>query len=305
MQLAFDQVSFTYNASEAKKRKSNGGAEADWGSAPHSAWALADVSFTVNDGSFLGIAGHTGSGKSTLVQHMNGLLSPTRGRVTFDGQDLAGKAAGAICRNAVGVVFQYPERQLFAATVYDDVAFGPRNQKLDAVEVDARVRNALAAVGLSCDELGAVSPFDLSGGQQRRVAFAGVLAMNPQMLVLDEPTAGLDPEAKSSFLSLIKDLHNQGLTIVMVSHNMEDLAALCTSIIVLNQGRIVLEGTPEQVFSHDEQLHRIGLDIPAAQALANRLRARGIALPEGLYANATQLAAACAALYRTKTESAQ
>ena len=304
MQLAFDQVSFTYDAQTAKRKGKTAAAAADWGNSPDDLWALRNVSLTVNEGDFLGIAGHTGSGKSTLVQHMNGLLSPTQGRVTFDGQDLSAKAAQKACRGAVGVVFQYPERQLFAATVYDDVAFGPRNLKLDALEVDQRVHAALEAVGLSCDQLGAVSPFELSGGQQRRVAFAGVLAMNPQMLVLDEPAAGLDPEAKSSMLNLVAQLHSQGMTIVMISHNMEDLARLCTRLVVLNQGSVVLEGTPDQVFSQEEQLHAIGLDIPAAQALANRLRARGVNLPQGLYATAEELAAACASLYQAKAEEA-
>ena len=341
MQLAFDQVSFTYDASltrEEKKRakkaaKQRGAASntnteaagagacapasivgvagiadatgatpsrtayADWGNNPDNRWALQNISFTVNEGDFLGIAGHTGSGKSTLLQHMNGLLEPTRGRIALDGANLADKAARKSCRNAVGVVFQYPERQLFAATVYDDVAFGPRNLKLDDAEVDRRVRASLESVGLSCDEIGTASPFELSGGQQRRVAFAGVLAMNPQVLVLDEPTAGLDPEAKALFLQLIDTLHAQGMTVVMVSHNMDDLARFCNRIIVLNQGQLVLEGTPEQVFSHEEELHVIGLDIPTAQRMANNLRARGVGLPSRLFFDAQDLANACAALY--------
>ncbi len=342
MQLAFDQVSFTYDASLAREEKKRakkaakqrnaannenaktvgtraaasiagvaGAAEAadavgaapsrtayaDWGNSPDSRWALQNISFTVNEGDFLGIAGHTGSGKSTLLQHMNGLLEPTRGRITLDGANLTDKAARKQCRTAVGVVFQYPERQLFAATVYDDVAFGPRNLKLDDAEVDRRVRASLESVGLSCDEIGTASPFELSGGQQRRVAFAGVLAMNPQVLVLDEPTAGLDPEAKALFLQLIDTLHKDGMTVVMVSHNMDDLARFCNRIIVLNQGQLVLEGTPEQMFSHEEQLHAIGLDIPTAQHLANNLRARGVGLPSRLFFDARDLANACAALY--------
>ncbi len=343
MQLAFDQVSFTYDASLAREEKkrakkaakqrgtaNNANAEtvgtraaasiagvagtadaaeaagaapsrtayADWGNNPDNRWALQNVSFTVNEGDFLGIAGHTGSGKSTLLQHMNGLLDPTRGRITLDGANLADKATRKQCRAAVGVVFQYPERQLFAATVYDDVAFGPRNLKLDDAEVDRRVRASLESVGLSCDDLGNASPFELSGGQQRRVAFAGVLAMNPQVLVLDEPTAGLDPEAKAMFLQLIDTLHAQGMTVVMVSHNMDDLARFCNRIIVLNQGQLVLKGTPEQVFSHEEELHAIGLDIPTAQHMANNLRARGVKLPARLFFDAQDLANACAALYK-------
>ncbi len=297
MQLAFDQVSFTYDAQAIKRGKSSRSATADWGTSPDSLWALQNVSFSVNQGDFLGIAGHTGSGKSTLVQHMNGLLTPTRGHISFDGQDMSSKAVRNACRSAVGVVFQYPERQLFAPTVFDDVAFGPRNLNLDAHEVDRRVHRALEAIGLVYDEVGALSPFELSGGQQRRVAFAGVLAMSPQILVLDEPTAGLDPEAKSTILKLITHLHTKGLTIVMVSHHMEDLAALCTRVLVLNQGSIVLEGTPEQVFSQGEQLHSIGLDVPAAHRMAHRLRTRGIPLPEKLYTSAEDLAKECASLY--------
>ena len=339
MQLAFDQVSFTYDALLAREEKkrakkaakqrgavSNANTEAaeagacapasiagvagiadatpsptvyaDWGNNPNNRWALQNISFTVNEGDFLGIAGHTGSGKSTLLQHMNGLLDPTRGRITLDGANLADKATRKQCRAAVGVVFQYPERQLFAATVYDDVAFGPRNLKLDDAEVDRRVRASLESVGLSCDEIGNASPFELSGGQQRRVAFAGVLAMNPQVLVLDEPTAGLDPEAKAMFLQLIDTLHAQGMTVVMVSHNMDDLARFCNRIIVLNQGQLVLEGTPEQVFSHEEELHAIGLDIPTARRMANNLRERGVRLPARLFFDAQDLASECAALYK-------
>ena len=358
MQLAFDQVSFTYDASLARTEKkqakkaaaqrgaaSNARAEAatspndavteaaslaasadaddaasathvagttpsptayaDWGNNPDNRWALQNISFTVNEGDFLGIAGHTGSGKSTLLQHMNGLLDPTHGRITLNGANLADKATRKQCRAAVGVVFQYPERQLFAATVYDDVAFGPRNLKLDDAEVDRRVRASLESVGLSCDETGNASPFELSGGQQRRVAFAGVLAMNPQVLVLDEPTAGLDPEAKAMFLQLIDTLHAQGMTVVMVSHNMDDLARFCNRIIVLNQGQLVLEGTPEQVFSHEEELHAIGLDIPTAQHLANNLRARGVNLPSRLFFDAQDLANACAVLYAQGSQTSE
>lgn len=272
-----------------------------WGNEPNNLWALQDISFTVNEGDFLGIAGHTGSGKSTLLQHMNGLLSPTCGRVTFNSEPLSHKAACKQCRSEIGVVFQYPERQLFASTVYDDVAFGPRNLKLSEEAVEQRVRQSLEAVGLSFDQLKTASPFELSGGQQRRVAFAGVLAMNPHILVLDEPTAGLDPAAKETFLELIKQLHAQGMTIVMVSHNMDDLAQLTTRILVLNQGRLVLEGTPEQVFSHEKLLHAIGLDIPHAQRVANNLRAQGVALPNKLFTRAEDVAHACAALYRAST----
>ena len=207
-----------------------------WGTAPDAVWALRGIDFTLEDGEFFGIAGHTGSGKSTLIQHMNGLVHPTCGRVLVGGQDLADKKAAQALRGRIGIVFQYPEYQLFAATVYDDVAFGPRNLGLDAQEVDRRVRRALESVRLDFDALQAKSPFELSGGQQRRVAFAGVLAMNPKVLVLDEPVAGLDPQARAEFLQLIAELHAQGITVVMVSHTMDDLALLCDRILVLKEG---------------------------------------------------------------------
>lgn len=266
-----------------------------WGNDPENEYALKDVSFTLNEGEFLGICGHTGSGKSTLIQHMNGLLKPSCGRVLLDGADLADKKTQKTCRGAVGVVFQYPEHQLFAQTVYDDVAFGPRNLGLSEDEVDARVREALKNVDLDFDALSGKSPFELSGGQQRRVAFAGVLAMRPHILVLDEPAAGLDPKARAGFLGLIENLHAQGLTVVMVSHSMEDLARLADQLLVLNQGHVFAQGTPEQVFSDDEGLRSIGLDVPAAQRTANALRARGLSLPRALYVDAKTLAADIAA----------
>ena len=221
-------------------------------------WALRDVTFTVEPGEFFGIAGHTGSGKSTLIQHMNGLVHPTCGRVLADGRDLAEKGVATEVRRQVGLVFQYPENQLFANTVYDDVAFGPRNMGLGAEEVDRRVREGLALVGLSFDELSERSPFDLSGGQQRRVAFAGVLAMEPEVLVLDEPVAGLDPLSREEFLGLIRELHAGGRTIVMVSHSMEDLAALSDRILVLSEGRLFRLGTPAEVFADAAALERRG-----------------------------------------------
>lgn len=261
-----------------------------WGNDPKNEYALRDVSFTLNEGEFLGICGHTGSGKSTLIQHMNGLLRPTCGRVLLDGANLADKKTQKTCCGAVGVVFQYPEHQLFAQTVYDDVAFGPCNLGLSEDEVDARVREALKNVDLDFETLSAKSPFELSGGQQRRVAFAGVLAMRPHILVLDEPAAGLDPKARAGFLGLIENLHAQGLTVVMVSHSMEDLARLTDQLLVLNQGQVFAQGTPAEVFADDEGLRSIGLDVPAAQRTANALRKRGITLPRPLYTNAKDLA---------------
>ena len=252
MRLAFEAVSYSYAGGDAAKkrgRKKQRERQADWGNAPDALWALCDVSLTVEPGEFLGVAGHTGSGKSTLIQHMNGLVHPTCGRVTADGADLAEKEVASRVRSQVGLVFQYPENQLFANTVYDDVAFGPRNMKLDEAEVDRRVREAMELVGLDLDAIGERSPFDLSGGQQRRVAFAGVLAMEPELLVLDEPVAGLDPLSRADFLALIARFHARGMTVVMVSHSMEDLAALSDRILVLSEGRVFALGTPAQVFA--------------------------------------------------------
>lgn len=254
-----------------------------WGSDADALWALRDIDFTLEDGEFLGIAGHTGSGKSTLIQHMNGLVHPTRGRVLNKGQDLANKQVAQACRGQVGVVFQYPEHQLFAATVHDDVAFGPRNLHLSEDEISSRVRTALEQVHLPYDDICNKSPFELSGGQQRRVAFAGVLAMSPRVLVLDEPVAGLDPVARAEFLSLIKELHAGGLTVVMVSHSMDDLARLADRILVLNGGAQFALGTPAEVFAHGDNLRAIGLDVPAAQKLACDLRAAGFTLSRDLY----------------------
>ena len=248
-------------------------------------YALRNVSFTLNDGEFLAIAGHTGSGKSTLVQHLNGLANPTEGRVLWNGKDLADRKNANCARGDIGVVFQYPEHQLFAETVYEDVAFGPRNMGLPEDEVDTRIREALADVHLDFDTLSKRSPFELSGGQQRRVAFAGVLAMRPTTLVLDEPVAGLDPASRTDFLDLIKQLHEQrDLTVVMVSHNMNDIALLADRMLVMHEGEVAFLGTPEEIFTkHAVELREIGLGIPHAQTLANQLRAEGMPLPEKLY----------------------
>ena len=306
MQLTFERVSFTYNTQaarqlekQAKKRRRS--TVVPTNSTPDIPWALQDISFSLNEGDFLGIAGHTGSGKSTLLQHLNGLLDPTLGCVYLNDANLTQKETKRQCRCLVGMLFQYPERQLFANTVFDDVAFGPRNIKLCEEEVNKRVCRSLEAVGFECDSISALSPFELSGGQQRRVAFAGVIAMNPRVLVLDEPTAGLDPEAKRSFLQLIDRIHSQGTSIVMASHNMEDLARYCNKIVVLHQGHIALEGTPEQVFSNENKLRAIGLDIPLAQQIANELRTRGVRLPQKLFVDENDLAQACASLYKHTT----
>lgn len=275
MSITFEQVSFSYTPL-AKRQKKAGEVQR---------YALRNVSFTLNDGEFLAIAGHTGSGKSTLVQHLNGLANPTEGRVLWNGKDLADRKNANCARGDIGVVFQYPEHQLFAETVYEDVAFGPRNMGLPEDEVDARIREALADVHLDFDTLSKRSPFELSGGQQRRVAFAGVLAMRPTTLVLDEPVAGLDPASRTDFLDLIKQLHEQrDLTVVMVSHNMNDIALLADRMLVMHEGEVAFVGTPEEIFTkHAVVLREIGLGIPHAQTLANQLRAEGMPLPEKLY----------------------
>lgn len=249
-----------------------------WGNDPNSPWALRDVSLTVRRGEFLGLAGHTGSGKSTLVQHLNGLIRPQEGSVCALGLDLSSKKGAAAVKAKVGVVFQYPERQLFAETVAQDVAFGPRNLGLPQDEVVRRVATSLARVGLDLAAIGDKSPFELSGGQQRRVAFAGVLAMEPEVLVLDEPMAGLDPAARRDFLELIDRLHREGLTVVMVSHSMDDLANCCDRIVVMNEGAVFAEGTPAQVFAHANELKSIGLGVPAAQRMALSLVQAGVPL---------------------------
>ena len=280
--IRFENVSFTYDPSEAKRKRTPAQRQADWGNSPDSIWALSDVSFAVKPGEFLGIAGHTGSGKSTLVQHMNGILKPTRGRVMVRGLDMADKRSEAELRGTVGVVFQYPEHQLFAETVYKDVAFGPRNLGLPDDEVDERVHRALSRVGLDFDAVSQKSPFELSGGQQRRVAFAGILAMEPSVLVLDEPAAGLDPAGRRSFLQLIARLHKQeGLTVVMVSHNMDDLAAMCDRVLIMNEGCLQSAGAPSRVFLDVEGLRSIGLGATSAQSMAVKLAEGGMPVAAG------------------------
>lgn len=276
--------SYTLSARERRrwrKRSTTVGAsgkQALWGSDPNSPWALRDVSLTVRRGEFLGLAGHTGSGKSTLVQHLNGLIRPQEGGVCALGLDLSSKKGASAVKAKVGVVFQYPERQLFAETVAQDVAFGPRNLGLPQDEVVRRVATSLARVGLDLAAIGDKSPFELSGGQQRRVAFAGVLAMEPEVLVLDEPMAGLDPAARRDFLELIDRLHREGLTVVMVSHSMDDLANCCDRIVVMNEGAVFADGTPAQVFAHANELKSIGLGVPAAQRMALSLVQAGVPL---------------------------
>ncbi|MBR3796851.1 MAG: energy-coupling factor transporter ATPase [Clostridia bacterium] len=252
---------------------------------PYETKALSDINLTIGDGEFIGLIGHTGSGKSTLVQHLNGLLMPSSGRILVDGLDLADKATDRrAVRRRVGLVFQYPENQLFEETVEKDIAFGPKNLGLDENEIARRVKDAMRRVALDYDELHERSVFELSGGQMRRVAIAGVLAMEPQVLVLDEPCAGLDPRGREEILSLIRNLHKEaGTTIVMVSHSMDDVASLAERVIVMNHGEVVMDGAPRDVFSCGEELRGMGLDVPQAVMLAQKLREKGYDIPEGLY----------------------
>lgn len=249
------------------------------------ATAIRDVNLTIEDGEFLAVVGHTGSGKSTLVQHLNGLLKPTSGQVLVDGEDVNGAGANRrAVRQKVGMVFQYPEYQLFEETVAKDIAFGPKNQGFSGEEIDRRVRRAMAHVQLDYDKYADRSPFELSGGQMRRVAIAGVLAMEPKVLVLDEPTAGLDPRGRDRILGMIHDLHAEGgVTVVMVSHSMDDVARLATRMVVMSRGQLVMEGAPRDVFQQGNRMREIGLDVPAAVKLCAALRARGIELPADLY----------------------
>lgn len=287
--IEISHLSHSYSLSARERRrwhkrsatagKSN--KQALWGNDPSSPWALRDVSLAVRRGEFLGLAGHTGSGKSTLVQHLNGLIRPQEGSVRALGLDLSNKKDAATVKAKVGVVFQYPERQLFAETVAQDVAFGPHNLGLPQDEVARRVASSLTRVGLDLSTVGDKSPFELSGGQQRRVAFAGVLAMEPEVLVLDEPMAGLDPAARRDFLELIDRLHRDGLTVVMVSHSMDDLANCCDRIVVMNEGAVFAEGTPAQVFARADELKSIGLGVPAAQRMALALTEAGVPLRRG------------------------
>jgi energy-coupling factor transport system ATP-binding protein len=242
--------------------------------------ALTEVDFRAYPGEYLGIIGHTGSGKSTLIQHLNGLLKPSSGQVCYQGQDIwAEKGRARQVRFQVGLVFQYPEYQLFEETVYKDIAFGPKNMKLDTQEIDRRVRSAAEFVGLSEDIL-QQSPFELSGGQKRRVAIAGVIAMEPSVLILDEPTAGLDPVGREEILANIRQYHDaKNATVILVSHSMEEVARSVDRIVVVNDGTLPLEGTPAQVFQQDEALKRMGLDVPQVTQVFRFLREKGIDLP--------------------------
>jgi len=246
--------------------------------------ALLDVDFTAYKGEYLGIIGHTGSGKSTLIQHLNGLLKPTSGQVLYEGQDIwSDPKLTRRTRFQVGLVFQYPEYQLFEETVYKDISFGPKNMGLDEKEIDRRVREAAYFVGLRDDQLNK-SPFELSGGQKRRVAIAGVIAMEPKVLILDEPTAGLDPVGVESILGNIRDYHKvHNATIILVSHSMEEVARTVDRLVVVNDGLIPFQGAPREVFQHGAELEQMGLGVPQMTRVFHRLKAMGVDIDPSVY----------------------
>ena len=259
MLLIADHISYVYSAGTAYETK-----------------ALNDVSLTINKGEFIGIIGHTGSGKSTLIQHFNGLEKATSGTIYFNGQDIYDKDFNMkSLRSKVGLVFQYPEHQLFETTVLEDVKFGPKNLGLDKLEIDLRAFEAIKQVGLSEKSYDA-SPFELSGGQKRRVAIAGVLAMKPEILILDEPTAGLDPRGRDEILDQIAKLHKEGLTVILVSHSMEDVAKYADRIIAMNSGKIAFDGTPKEVFRHYKELERMGLSAPQVTYIMQEMKNLGL-----------------------------
>ena len=246
--------------------------------------AVDHVDFTAERGEFIGIIGHTGSGKSTFVQHLNGLLKPTEGKVLLDGEDIfASTAALRRARSRVGLVFQYPEYQLFEETVYRDIAYGPRNLKLTETEIDERVREAADFVGLP-EELLQQSPFDISGGQRRRAAIAGVIAMRPDVLVLDEPTAGLDPAGRAEIIANIRRYHRaRGGTVLYITHSMEDIARFADRLVVFHRGHLVMNGSPEAVFGRAAELEQIGLSVPMVTRICDALKRRGLDLGTGIY----------------------
>ncbi|MGN0720562.1 MAG: energy-coupling factor transporter ATPase [Anaerovoracaceae bacterium] len=240
--------------------------------------ALDNISFTADDGQMIGIIGHTGSGKSTLLQHLNGLLKPESGRIIIGDTDITQPGVSMVqIRKKIGLVFQYPEYQLFEETAAKDVAFGPKNLGLSEEEIDERVREAIELVGLDYEEIKDRSPFELSGGQKRRVAIAGVVAMRPEVLILDEPTAGLDPKAHRDVLTMVEEVHRRtGNITILVSHNMADIARLCDKVVVIDSGKLVTAGTPYEVFSKKEELRNVGLELPPVTQFTETLREKGI-----------------------------
>ena len=259
MLLIADNISYVYSPGTAYEKK-----------------ALDDVSLTINKGEFIGIIGHTGSGKSTLIQHFNGLEKATGGTIYFNGQDIYDSDFNMkSLRSKVGLVFQYPEHQLFETTVLEDVKFGPKNLGLSKLEVDLRAFEAIKQVGLP-EKCYDDSPFELSGGQKRRVAIAGVLAMKPEILILDEPTAGLDPRGRDEILDQIAKLHKEGLTVILVSHSMEDVAKYADRIIAMNDGKVAFDGTPKEVFRHYRELERMGLSAPQITYVMQEMKGLGL-----------------------------
>lgn len=273
MRIVFSGVSTSYNSDSSNP-----------------SWALCDINLTIEQGEFLGIAGSTGSGKSTLLQHVNGLLRPTKGSVEVDGKSLSEKGQANTLRGRIGLVMQYPERQMFATTVLEDVCFGPLNMGLSKEQAQECARLALETMGLDADEIGMRNPFTLSGGMQRRIALAGVLAMKPEVLVLDEPAVGLDPASHDELMGTILDLNVQGTTIIMASHNMDDLAFCCDRILVLNEGSQVMLGEPAEVFFQQDALEVAGLELPFAMRCARRLADAGIVHPRRFYREIADLA---------------
>ena len=249
---------------------------------PTESLALEDINFEVADGELLGVIGHTGSGKSTLLQHLNGLLKPEDGVIELGDVDITRPEVSMVeIRKRIGLVFQYPEYQLFEETVAKDVAFGPKNLGLSEEEIAERVKEAIELVGLDYEEVKERSPFELSGGQKRRVAIAGVIAMRPEVLILDEPTAGLDPKAHKDVLNMVEEVHKRtGNITILVSHNMADIARLSDKVLVIDSGKVVTMGTPEEVFSHREELERVGLDLPPITQLTEALRQQGMNIKE-------------------------
>ena len=247
--------------------------------------ALDNVSIEIEDGDFVALIGHTGSGKSTLIQHMNGLLKPSKGKILVDGIDITAKGVKLTdIRKKVGLVFQYAEYQLFEETIEKDIAFGPKNLGLSEEEISKRVKKSIEMVGLNYEVYKNKSPFDLSGGQKRRVAIAGVIAMEPKTLILDEPTAGLDPKGRDDVLRQIQRLHKEyGMTIILVSHSMEDVAKIALKVVVMNQGKVVLQGTPKEIFKEVETLEKIGLGVPQVTYLMQALKAKGFKVSENAY----------------------
>ncbi|MBQ3816558.1 MAG: energy-coupling factor transporter ATPase, partial [Clostridia bacterium] len=275
MSIVFEKVSHCYLAESSLAFK-----------------ALSSVSLTIEEGSFTGIIGHTGSGKSTFLQHLNGLLLPTEGTVTVDGLDTRNKAQCRQVRSRVGIVFQYPEYQLFEESVIRDVMFGPKNMGLSEEECRSRAVTALEQVGLNPEHFSELSPFDLSGGEKRRVALAGVLAMKPKYLALDEPMAGLDPRGRKEIMALLERFRKDlGCTVIMVSHSMDDIARCADRVIVLDRGSAVMQGTPREIFSREEELKDLSLSVPQAVTLSHMLIRKGLSLPSDLI-TADELASA-------------